>query len=177
MYRKGREMNKKTIMIITVTAALTLLLCSCGDGGTTTSSTSTTQKTSTITRTYPTEPLILYENAPATYQELPTITPAELKAMIDNNENIVIVDVGLESMYNSGHISGAINLAWSYKGFLTDPDLPRSVLVVFYCVCENEEDSGLMGLSAVTKYGYRNIKLLKGGTPAWEHAGYELVPS
>jgi rhodanese-related sulfurtransferase len=121
--------------------------------------------------------LILYKSAPATYEELPTITPAELKEKIDNGENMVIVDVNPQSMYDAGHVPGAIHLAWSYKGFSEDPNLPKSALLVFYCVCEHEEDSGLMGLSAVTKYGYRNIVLLEGGTPAWEDAGYALVPT
>lgn len=148
----------------------TVLLCSCGGGGEPTNAT-------TSTSTYPTEPLILYQNPPATYEELPKVTPAELKALLDSDEDVVVVDVNPLSMYNTGHIPGAVHRAWSFKGFSEDPDLPKGVLLVFYCVCEHEEDSGLMALSAVTKYGYRNIKLLQGGTPAWEDAGYPMEAS
>jgi rhodanese-related sulfurtransferase len=163
-------MNKKIIVGLAITIISTVLLSSCGGNGDTTT-------TTTSTNTYPTEPLILYSNAPATYEELPKVTPAELKGLLDSDEDVVVVDVNPLSMYNTGHIPGAVHRPWSFKGFSEDPDLPKSVLLVFYCVCEHEEDSGLMALSAVTKYGYRNIKLLQGGTPAWEDAGYPMENS
>lgn len=137
----------------------------------------TVSTTISISKKYPMEPLILYEKEPSKYEELPVVTPVELKAMIDSNKDVVIVDVSPLLVYNDGHIPGAIQIPWNYKGFTEDPKLPKSVLLVFYCICKNEEDSGLMALSAVTNYGYRNIVLLKGGTLAWEEAGNDLVQS
>lgn len=152
-------------------AILSLLIYGCGDdGGKTTAGTSATTDGSAE---IPEGSLILYQNAPATYQELPKVTVAELKAMIDSGaKDFLVVDVNPMSMYNTGHIPGAIHLQWSPTGLSADPNLPRDILLIFYCTCEAEEDSGLMGLSAVTKYGYRNIKLLLGGNPAWKAAGY-----
>ena len=124
---------------------------------------------------FPTEPLKFYDEAPADYHDLPTVSPDELKKMMDDGEQMVIVDTNSASMYKDGHIEGAISIPWDMSGFKQDPELPRGVPLIFYCVCADEEDSGHMGLSAVTDYAYRNIKLLKGGTPAWEAAGYELV--
>ena len=160
-------MDKKTLMIISLITVLALSLCGCGRSGAITS-------TSTTSQTYPIEPLILYENAPATYEELPKITPAELKALLDGGVDVVVVNVDPLSTYNSGHIPGAVHLTWNINGITEDPGLSKSILVVFYCVCKHEELSGAMGLSAVTKYGYRNIKLLQGGTQAWKDAGYAI---
>lgn len=126
---------------------------------------------------FPTEPLKQYDAVPADYHELPTITPDELRAKMDSGEPMVIVDVNSSTLYKDGHIEGAISIPWSTKCFSQDPELPRGVPLYFYCVCADEEDSGAMGMSAVKDWGYRNITLLKGGTPAWEEAGYELIPA
>jgi rhodanese-related sulfurtransferase len=176
-------MNKIIIALLAVVILAVLISgCSSAEPSATTTSPAITTTPPEITTTSPaatqsSEPLILYQDAPATYEELPKVTPEELKAKIDNKENIVIVDVNPKSMYDKGHVPGAIHLPWSFKGFTEDPNLPKNVPVIFYCVCENEEDSGLMGLSAVSKYGYRNIMLLKGGTPAWEDAGFPMEKS
>lgn len=127
--------------------------------------------------TYPQDILKLYDEVPETYDGLPSVTPDELKAAIDSGEPMVLIDTNSASVYSEGHIEGAINIPWDLDGFTQDPGLPRGVPLYFYCVCLDEADSGHMGLSAVRDWGYRNVKLLKGGTPAWEEAGYEMIPS
>ena len=169
---------KKTITVFMVAAVLSLLLGGCDGGGeTTTKPTTPTTPATTSGASIAPGSLILYQEAPATYQELPKITPAELKAMLDSGEDVLVYDVNPASMYTAGHVPGAIHLNWGIHGFTEDPNLPKDVLLVFYCTCEAEEDSGLMALSAVTQYGYRNIKLLLGGNPAWKDAGYTFETS
>ena len=170
-------MTKKVVMVLIAAALLPLSLFGCGGGGTSASSASSSQSSALDASSYPSEPLYLYMNTPAKYEDMPKITPEELKAKMDSGESLIVVDVNPESMYSKGHIPGAVHKPWSFKGFTEDPGLPKSILLVFYCVCANEEDSGLMGLSAVKQYGYRNIVLLQGGTPAWEAAGYPLEAS
>ena len=167
----GNKMKKKALLILTVAVLASFSLFGCGNGNN--GSNSRTKGSSA----YPTEPMILYANAPATYEELPKITPEELKEKIAGGENIIIVDVNPESMYNAGHLPGAVHRKWNSSGFTDYPDLPMSVLLVFYCVCANEEDSGSMALSAVKDFGYRNIMLLLGGSPAWEEAGFPMESS
>ena len=118
------------------------------------------------------EKMVLYTAVPSTYEGLPTITPAELKAKLDAGEDVVIIDVNPDGSYKTAHLPCAIHYGWSMKGFTSDPGLPKSCLIVTYCDCEAEEDSGHMGLSLVRDYGYRNVMLLKGGRPAWQDAGY-----
>ena len=96
---------------------------------------------------------------------------------MDNGEDVIIVDVNPTVLYNTAHIPGAISLPWDVNGYAGSPDLSKSALLVFYCDCATEEDSGSMGLSAVTEYGYRNIMLLKGGQRAWKNAGYPMESS
>ena len=82
------------------------------------------------------------------------------------------MDVNPDGSYKTAHLPCAVHYGWSMKGFTQDPGFARSCLIVTYCDCAEEEDSGHMGLSLVRDYGYRNVMLLKGGRPAWQDAGY-----
>lgn len=157
-------------LVVAAVMATTLALVGCGGTGGQASESSEADWSD-----FPQETLKLYDSAPADYHDLPTVTPDELKSAIDSGEQMVIVDTNTKSMYDDGHVPGAISIPWNMSGFKQDPNLPRGVKLYFYCVCADEEDSGHMGLSAVKDWGYRNVVLLKGGTPAWEAAGYELV--
>ena len=165
----------RTAAVVATAAALSLGLYGCGEGDS--SSTAQSDDAASVQASwadFPTTPLKLYDEVPASYEELPTVTPDELHEMIEAGEQMVIVDVNTAPMYKDGHIPGAINIPWELGGFSQDPELPRGVTLVFYCVCAAEEDSGEMGYSAVSQFAYRNIVLLKGGTPGWEAAGYSL---
>lgn len=161
-------MKIKHIVAAAAAVALALTLVGCGGG-------SGDQASDASWDEFPTEPLKLYTEVPSDYHDLPSVTPDELMTKIDAKEQMVIVDTNTTSMYNDGHLPGAISIPWDMAGFKQDPGLPRGVTLYFYCVCADEEDSGHMGLSAVSDWGYRNVVLLKGGTPAWEEAGYSLV--
>ena len=124
---------------------------------------------------FPSDPVNLYDAVPTSEEEMPTISVEELHDLMESGEQYALVDVNSSVMYADGHIDTALNYPWSASGFTQDPELPRGVKMVFYCVCQAEEDSMHMGFSAVNGYAYRNIFLLKGGTPAWEAAGYQLV--
>lgn len=164
----------KKIVLLAAGAALALGLCACGggssdNGGSASSECALPEDTG--------EKMILYTEVPATYEELPTIEPAELKQMIDNGEDVIIVDVNPAGTYASGHLPCAVSYPWAMAGFTQDPGFARSCLIVTYCDCAAEEDSGHMALSLVRDWGYRNVKMLKGGRPAWQDAGYETVAS
>ena len=158
----------KKIVLLVAGAALALGLCACGGGsnGGGEASSGCTLPEDTGTK------LVLYTSVPATYEELPTITPDELKAKLDAGEDVIIVDVNPDGSYKSAHLPCAVHYAWNMKGFTQDPGFARSALIVTYCDCAAEEDSGHMGLSLVRDWGYRNVMLLKGGRPAWQDAGY-----
>ena len=162
----------KKIVLLAAGVVLALGLCACGGGadepgGNAGSDCPMPVDTGT--------PLAIETSVPATYEELPTITPADLKAKLDNGEDVIIVDVNPQGSYDTAHLPCAVHYGWSMKGFTSDPGFARSALIVTYCDCAAEEDSGHMGLSLVRDYGYRNVMLLKGGRPAWQDAGYETV--
>jgi len=119
------------------------------------------------------EPLVLYTAIPASRDEIPRITPEELKAMMDRKEPVVILDCNSEEMYQSQHIPGAVNIV-DLGGLEKDPGLSKSTLIVAYCVCDDEATSGDVALQMITDFGYRNIKLLLGGNAKWSDLGYPM---
>ena len=102
---------------------------------------------------------------------IPRITPEELKKLMDEGADLVIVDTLYPYWYKKGHIKGAINFPWQET--LREPiDLPRDKLLVLYCDCACEETSADVAEQLVKNWGYKNVKVLKGGWEEWVKLGY-----
>lgn len=105
--------------------------------------------------------------------EIPRVTPEELKKMIENKADIVIIDNQPKSLYDKAHILGAMNLPWAIE--IEGPvDLPYDKLLILYCGCAEEEDSAYVADQLIEKFGYNNIKLLEGGWGQWVKLGYPI---
>ena len=72
------------------------------------------------------------------HPEVPRITPKELKQLMDEKGEYVLVDTRDSYSYNHGHINGAVNIYNDPQG---DPftrrmmlnALPRDKLIILYC--------------------------------------------
>jgi predicted sulfurtransferase len=72
------------------------------------------------------------------HPEVPRITVDELKQLIEDQADIVIVDTRDSVSYDYGHIPGAINIYYDPNGDpmnreMTLVALPADKLIVFYC--------------------------------------------
>jgi 3-mercaptopyruvate sulfurtransferase SseA len=102
---------------------------------------------------------------------VPTLQPQELRNMIQNRADIVIVDAQVKGAYDVGHIPGAINFPWE-ENLKSTGNLTRTKPVVIYCACGQDEKSTEMANQLMSKFGYRNVKVLKGGWLKWVELGY-----
>lgn len=104
--------------------------------------------------------------------EVPLITIEELKAKMDKNEKVVVVDV---RSHINVIIKGALNIPISDLDKNLDK-LPKDTLIVAVCACSNEGTSS-MAVKILKNKGYTKLAALKGGQIAWEVAKYptELV--
>lgn len=102
------------------------------------------------------------------------ITPKEVRALIDNNEDFYLLDVRDSGEYSrNGHIQGALNIP--LKEIETKYIvLPKDKLIVVMCDGNNCRRSSY-GIAALYKLGFRNLKNFKSGTAGWKEAGYDLV--
>jgi len=105
------------------------------------------------------------------------ITVADLHQLFDDGEMVVLIDVRELNEFNPGYIPGAVNIPrgliefnvlkdefWENK-FLYPP--LKTDLIVVYC---KKGYRGLLTAEVLQKFGFENVKWLKGGFKAWELA-------
>ena len=103
--------------------------------------------------------------------QVPRISAQELKKLMDEGADIVIVDTQDERVYHFGHIKGAINFPWAPT--IREPiNLPRDKLLILYCGCVDEEASEDVASQLMKEWGYKNIKVLEGGFMRWLKLAY-----
>jgi rhodanese-related sulfurtransferase len=112
---------------------------------------------------------------PASAVDVQHVAPDELKKMIENKADIVVLDVQPKGAYDIGHVKGAINFPWAQE--LKGPvKLPKNKTLVFYCDCAHEEDSTSTAIQLIEKWGYSasKIRVLTGGWSGWVKLGYPV---
>jgi rhodanese-related sulfurtransferase len=110
--------------------------------------------------------------------QIPSISPAELHALQRQHKGIEVIDVRTPGEYRSGHIKGARLLPLDE---LRPEKLPlvhsdgesRDSEQNVYITCQ----SGYRAAQAAERLaiaGYRAVKVVEGGTQAWEKAGLPI---
>jgi rhodanese-related sulfurtransferase len=100
------------------------------------------------------------------------ISAQELKAKVDHNEPLVILDVrSSESYANSDRrIKGAIHVkVRRLEHRLNFPplkDVPRDREIITYCACPSEEAS-ITAAQILLENGFKRVRALKGGWQDW----------
>jgi len=100
------------------------------------------------------------------------ITVAELRQLMDDGQEIVVLDVRPKAIRAEGTIPGAV----SAHPADVDPALetyPRGIEMVVYCACPNEE-SAATAAKHLRKAGFKKIRPLLGGIDAWVEAGHPV---
>lgn len=103
------------------------------------------------------------KNTENTYKQ---ITPSEAKALMDSEENYIILDVRTEEEFVEGHIEGAIllpdyEIGEKAESMLTDKDQ----LIFVYCRSGRRSKNAASELAAL---GYTNIQEF-GGILDWPY--------
>ena len=61
------------------------------------------------------------------------VTVNELKSLLDNKADIVVVDVRDKDSYKAGHIPGAISMPFPNEIKARNKELPQNKLIILYC--------------------------------------------
>jgi len=103
------------------------------------------------------------------------ITAEELKKLMDEGANLVVVDTQDERIFPIKHIKGAINFPWA--PVIREPiNLPRAKLLIIYCGCAGEEASKSVAQQLMSDWGFKKVKVLDGGFNRWLKLGYSTEP-
>lgn len=107
-----------------------------------------------------------------------TLIPAgltQVKLLLDTND-AVIIDARESSVFQQGHIQGAISLpVASFETSLPDflKKVPFTTNLVIYCSGYGCVDSKVLG-KKLLQLGYRQIFIFEGGYPEWKDAGFPI---
>ena len=109
------------------------------------------------------------------------ITCEELKQMMDEGADLVLVDTRLESSYKRDpRIKGAINIPDTALTPMTEQvieiklmELAWEKTIVFYCDCSDDSGSTFLAEKLIgTGFDADKVKVLTGGLPRWLELGY-----
>ncbi len=101
------------------------------------------------------------------------VSIAEVKKMIDNKEDIILLDVRDKEEYETEHIPGAINISrgtLELKSNLIIPDKTKKIIV--YCGIDRR---GPLATKTLNDFGYKKAINMVGGLKAWKEAGYPVA--
>ena len=107
---------------------------------------------------------------------LSTIHHDELHAMLDNNDDLVLLDVLPPESYMKHHLPGAINVPLHSESFdiLVEKLIPeKSTTVVVYC-SNAECSASAKAATKIAEMGYKNVCEYANGLEEWVEMGYEL---
>ncbi|MEQ1502471.1 MAG: rhodanese-like domain-containing protein [Myxococcota bacterium] len=95
---------------------------------------------------------------------------AELKSALDAGKVPVLIDVRTRDEYGSGHVPGARNIPVAELGMHTSTDLAPFRGEEVWLICQSGGRSS-RGASTLAAAGFHTVNV-KGGTSAWQAAGY-----
>ena len=100
----------------------------------------------------------------------PTISPQELHALLLGEDELALLDLREQGAFGERHILYASCLPLSRLELRARRLVPRvSVPIV---LCDGGEGLAERGAPKLAALGYTNVRVLAGGVPAWEAAGY-----
>lgn len=101
------------------------------------------------------------------------ITPDEVKAKLDADEDTTVLDVREQDEWAKSHIAGAAYLG---KGVIErdiEEEYPNTdEELILYC---GGGYRSALAADSLQKMGYHNVKSLAGGFRSWTEAGYPIV--
>jgi rhodanese-related sulfurtransferase len=108
--------------------------------------------------------------------EFKVITTDQLKAMIDEKKDFLLIDARTKEEYQEAHIANALSVPenkFEETASLLPPD--KNSLMVLYC---NGVKCGKSKKAAkkADAMGYKNILIYGEGFPVWEEKGNKIVP-
>jgi len=110
------------------------------------------------------------------HEEIPRIAIEELKQKMDRGIDIVVLDAQPKTMYDKGHIKGALSFPWAAKLTRWDVrELPRDKMIIIYCDCgPGEADSSDLA-AQLSEMGLSNVKVLADPSiRGWIKVGYPI---
>ena len=105
-----------------------------------------------------------------TSKSLRAVTPAAVKAMLGDGQELALIDVREELTFSQNHLLWARNVPLSRLELRFARLVPRKTTRIVLV----DDDDGLAARAAavLSRAGYSDLSCLDGGVAAWEQAGF-----
>lgn len=104
--------------------------------------------------------------------EIKKVTPADVKAALDQKEKAVILDVRDPDEYKAGHLPGAVHVSRGKLEFTVwDKVTDRNAKIYVYCLTAARS---ALATKTLNDLGYRNAVLMDAHFEEWVKAGYPV---
>ena len=116
---------------------------------------------------------------PQTPPRIEFITAEELKAQIEKNRPLTIIDVrstnglGADERKIKGAIHVKLRRLKSRLNFSPHKDAPRDREVITYCACPSDE-AGIRAAQVLMEAGFKRVRVLKGGWVVWQKVNGQM---
>src|SRR2546425_5657674 len=98
-----------------------------------------------------------------------TTTPDNVKARLDQGEQLVLIDVREPEEWAQGIIPGAHTVPRGVLEGQVDAQIPRETTVVLYC---GSGGRSALAARSLKEMGFENVESLDGGFGGWAQAGF-----
>ncbi len=109
---------------------------------------------------------------PPAMVKAPLVEAVELKAMLQDGEELALVDVREEGPFSEGHLFYAISVPLSRFEPRFAGVVPRRTTRIV--LVDEDETLAHRAAAKLQQAGYRDVSVLAGGQPSWAAAGYEI---
>lgn len=97
------------------------------------------------------------------------ITAEELKALLEKNEKVVLIDVRTPQEHDEAHIPGSVLMPLDTLGGVTD--LPEGERYIIYC---RSGKRSMKAIEILSSKGFDGLTNLDGGIMAWIKSGGQV---
>ena len=118
-------------------------------------------------------PPVVQEMVAKARAAIKVVPAADVKAMIDKKENIILLDVRDGGEYSAGYLPGAINISRGTLEFNVFSKIPDQNAKI-YVYCKTKARS-TMATKTLNDLGYKNAVLVDASYEDWVKAGYPVA--
>jgi rhodanese-related sulfurtransferase len=118
-------------------------------------------------------PPVVQEMVAKARTAIKVVPAADVKAMIDKKENLILLDVRDGGEYSAGYLPGAINISRGTLEFNVFSKIPDQNAMI-YVYCKTKARSTL-ATKTLYDLGYKNAMLVDISFEDWVKAGYPVV--
>jgi len=104
--------------------------------------------------------------------QVPVVGARELKAMLNDGQELALLDVREEGVFCRRHLLFANCLPLSHLESRLGSLVPRTSTRIV--LCDAGEGLARRAAALLSRFGYNNVSLLQGGVDGWAEAGFEL---